>query len=405
MKKPLNNLKQKQMKEKINFALALNKLHKDNPQEWELLAGKEIKKLSDRFLKKTDTKGNVIHKGEMKNFEFKGINFDALEKNQESAIKSLCGENYDYIDFEPDWRFIIGLGGASVYNTGITLHHIYGIPYIPATSIKGSVRSWKIQEDEFQEDNEDAEGLAIQNEEFCKVFGCPKEIDLTKNGFKKYKSALKHNGESYEFEGNMIFFDAFPLKPPILKVDVMTPHYQDYYGDNNGKTPPADYFSLKPIMFLTVEKTTFRMYFGVKKEANEGLVNTTKNWIDNALFHRGIGAKTAIGYGYNKNTHIEENKNLFKEKVEPNFFQENRNKLNRNRSYNAEGIITKIGKDNQYKDVYYASVYIKENDIRENIKINRIPNKLDIGTVIKVTNIKVGGNEKFDSATFNGEKK
>ena len=41
---------------------------------------------------------------------------------------------------------VVGLGGESVYETSITLHHIYGIPYIPASSIKGVVRSWIITE-------------------------------------------------------------------------------------------------------------------------------------------------------------------------------------------------------------------------------------------------------------------
>src|SRR5207237_557288 len=34
-------------------------------------------------------------------------------------------------------RMIIGLGGENVLETGLTLHHIYGVPYIPATALKG----------------------------------------------------------------------------------------------------------------------------------------------------------------------------------------------------------------------------------------------------------------------------
>jgi CRISPR-associated protein Cmr6 len=282
--------------EEINFALALNKPHKSQ-DTFQTLENKEIRNLSERFLRKTDLKGKVVHKGDMRNFEFKGINLNAIEANQENAVKSLCSENHSYIDFEPDWRFVIGLGGSSVYETSITLHHIYGIPYIPATSIKGVVRSWYLL-DNYHNKKEEMEGFAIENDEtFCKVFGCPK--DLKVEG-KTFKSILKHKNENAEFAGNIIFFDAFPLTAPKLKLDIMTPHYQPYYDDKKGEKPPADYYSPNPIPFLTVENTKFRMYFGVKKAENKALVDTTKGWIEKTLKQKGIGAKTAVGYGYQK---------------------------------------------------------------------------------------------------------
>ncbi len=283
----------------INFSLALNKPHKANHLDWKLLDGEKVKKLSERFFTK-DSKGKITNQElHPDKFKFEGISFAKIEQEQEKIVKSITSSHY-YIDFEPDWRFIIGLGGASVYDTGITLHHTYGIPYIPATSIKGTVRSWRILEPDFKKTGEDSEGLAIENEEFCRIFGCPKNIDLTKKGFRDYNSALKHKGENAEFEGNIIFFDAFPLTVPKLKLDIMNPHYQPYYSDNDGKTPPADYFSPNPIMFLTVEKTVFRMYFGIKKEANKHLLEVVKKWLLDALEQRGIGAKTAVGYGYKK---------------------------------------------------------------------------------------------------------
>ena len=41
-------------------------------------------------------------------------------------------------------RLIVGLGAASVYETSMTLHHIYGIPYLPGSAIKGVTRSYRI---------------------------------------------------------------------------------------------------------------------------------------------------------------------------------------------------------------------------------------------------------------------
>ena len=47
--------------------------------------------------------------------------------------------------FKPDWRLVVGLGNESVYEISITLHHIYGFPYIPGSAVKGVVRSYFIK--------------------------------------------------------------------------------------------------------------------------------------------------------------------------------------------------------------------------------------------------------------------
>ncbi|MCM8809920.1 MAG: type III-B CRISPR module RAMP protein Cmr6, partial [Candidatus Omnitrophica bacterium] len=46
-------------------------------------------------------------------------------------------------------RLIVGLGSSHALETSLTLHHIYGIPYIPASALKGVCRMvafWKIAE-------------------------------------------------------------------------------------------------------------------------------------------------------------------------------------------------------------------------------------------------------------------
>ena len=286
--------------EKINFSLALNKPY-GNYRGWDLLdQGYEIKKLLDRFFIK-DRRGN-IEKQELDadNFKFAGVDFKALEKRQKQAIEALTVA-HRCIDFYPDWRFIVGLGGASEYNTGITLHHIHGFPYIPASGIKGAVRSWYIQS-QFQE-AKNGEGLAIENEMFCQVFGCPEKLDLTEEGFKVYESALKDaQGKSVAHQGQIIFLDAYPLTVPQIKPDIMNVHYQPYYTDNTGATPPSDYFSPNPIPFLTVEKTKFRIYYGIKKADHQPQLDNAHDWIYQALTEHGLGAKTAVGYGYHQGT-------------------------------------------------------------------------------------------------------
>lgn len=266
--------------------------------------------------------------------------FKSITTRHYSNAKSLLGEaNIKDMNLKTDWRMALGLGNESVYETSITLHHIYGIPYIPASAIKGVVRSWIITNcfaDENNQDNplKDGEKRALQNKLFCDIFGSPAE------------SARK------EHQGKIIFFDAFPtdLKNESIKVDIMNPHYGPYYSDSTGATPPADYHNPVPIPFLTVENTSFQLIVGTKnqfsiKELNEdrfqqdsqvliekvnelikvekelntpmfqsieqfnsefkienskSLLELTSLWLKLALTEHGIGAKTAVGYGYMK---------------------------------------------------------------------------------------------------------
>jgi len=196
---------------------------------------------------------------------------------------------------QPQWRFASGLGGESVYETGITLHHVYGIPYIPSSSVKGVVRSWIISQ---KYDNK--EELAIRDEWFIDLFGCPDQI-LNDRG--KYKS--NYGSEvGVSRKGNVVFFDAFPTKEQTIEADIMNPHFPEYYA---GKKPPTDFQSPIPVLFLAVAKTPFQFVFGYQKATEhtafkngEKIMQEIEQYLKSALTQHGIGAKTAVGYGYMK---------------------------------------------------------------------------------------------------------
>lgn len=229
---------------------------------------------------------------EMKFLFFKGKNFQIqtnfdyifsksasqLADRQLRAAETLLPNLIKPI-FKPEWRFVTGLGGHSVYETGITLHHVYGIPYIPASSIKGVLRSWIIYA-QFENNERDA----LRDETFCHVFGCPAESALGK-----------------AHQGKVIFFDALPIKSPTIEPDIMNPHYPKWYG---GTGAPVDTDSPNPVFFLTVKDTPFQFILG-SKQWNLGSKTfwdgkTLGWWLENALVEHGIGAKTAVGYGYMK---------------------------------------------------------------------------------------------------------
>ncbi len=214
--------------------------------------------------------------------DYGNTDFESLAQNQKTAAQAICKVKTQ--NFQPDWRLVVGLGGASVYETSMTLHHIYGFPYIPASSIKGVVRSWIVmsyfyeQKTDANKEHKDrvkeAESFAEKCEAFRNIFG------------------------TQDQRGKAIFFDAFPLSAPKIEVDVMTPHYPKWY---DGTQPPTDTQSPVPIPFLTVAGTPFQFLVGSREqEIVEAKIGdkTISQWLKNALENHGIGAKTAVGYGY-----------------------------------------------------------------------------------------------------------
>ena len=189
------------------------------------------------------------------NPNFGDFNFENNIKKQEKIIKKLF-KNYHKETLKIDYRLLIG-AEQSIYETSIRLHHIYGIPYIPSTAIKGVVKSHIEQIGKL--------------EEFIPLFG-------------------------EEERGKIVFFDAFSTTKPKIKIDIMNPHYGHYY--NEGKAPTDDKNPI-PINFLTVENTAFQFLIGFKDEIDKSFIKLFRE----ALTEHGIGAKTAVGYGY-----FEENK-------------------------------------------------------------------------------------------------
>ncbi len=226
---------------------------------------------------------------------FGNIDFAQLADRELANARALLGDNrIRELTFKTQWRMVQGLGLESVYETSMTLHHVYGIPYIPASALKGLVRSWIIDRA-----YDGREGSALSDPRFCDWFGCPGELVVEdakgnrKRAASPYKEARK---------GELVFFDAYPLTAPTLQVDVMNPHYAPYYSDNSGQKPPADYYSPIPVFFLTVAETPFRFIVGSRNA--EVLAQTLKgggtieDWLKSALLEHGVGAKTAVGYGY-----------------------------------------------------------------------------------------------------------
>ena len=267
-----------------NFNLKLNKCvnfiyNKKEDKEEAILYESEYKDKKDKNKRK---KFEIVS-----NFENLNPEIDAITNRQIKIQTDLEEQGYKIgtLKLKPEWRMVIGLGNESVYETSMTLHHIYGIPYIPGSAIKGVVRSYIITE-AFGKENEKR---ALKEKWFCDFFGCP-------------TNSFYSEGR----QGKLIFFDAFPIEAPKIEPDVMNVHYPDYYG---GSKPPADYQNPHPIFFLTVRDSAFQCMIGIKNKDNtiindegkfkgQNILKVAENYVKEALSEHGIGAKTAVGYGY-----------------------------------------------------------------------------------------------------------
>nr|WP_321500821.1 type III-B CRISPR module RAMP protein Cmr6 [uncultured Dethiosulfovibrio sp.] len=166
-------------------------------------------------------------------------------------------------------RLVCGLGGASPTETGLTLHHTYGTPVIPGSSIKGVAAH------------------------YChKIWG---EADET---FKEGGEAHSVMFGTTEDQGHIIFHDALVV-PQGWNVwrDIMTPHHKDYYGDKGGSAP-TDFDSPVPVSFLSVSGS-FQVVIECDdpSEEGQGWLKLATELVKEALDKWGVGGKTSSGYG------------------------------------------------------------------------------------------------------------
>ena len=233
---------------------------------------------------------------------------------QKQGYKKLFSES-----LKTSSRLVVGFGAEHVLETSITLHHLFGIPYIPASAIKGVVRMvsfWEI-----------AENLKNDKKiEELQKYLYDEQIEEELNDVELKHECLEHKllFGTQGFKGLLVFLDAYPeveAGKEIFELDIMNPHYTEYYTEKS--EIPGDWENPKPIVFLTVKKD-IPFHFNVlideyrikeilndkdfPKEAKEiiekwksdnysELEGTAKKWVSEALKEFGVGSKTRLGYG------------------------------------------------------------------------------------------------------------
>ncbi|NFC30380.1 type III-B CRISPR module RAMP protein Cmr6, partial [Clostridium botulinum] len=297
---------------------------------------------------------------------------DLIRKNLENKFK--------WLNFQGtvNDKLVIGLGNQSVFETDITLHHTYGIPYIPGSALKGVFRNYIIQEyfkycsDKCHEEcNKECEKDANKDSLFIKIFG-----------------GKNNKGESVQ--GNVIFMDSFSNNYSI-KRDIMTPHHKDYYSSKEEQILlPLDSDDPTPIQFLVMKKNgatklNFEINLAIDKSISNDIIRENES-INNAILEKyknktiyefilenlidalkfyGVGAKTSVGYGYFNDVKVIEDKKT-KKRSSPNDIQLELNQINKildkNKKHEAimnfygNNDVSKLGKEQKSQ----LAKYMKE---------------------------------------------
>lgn len=231
-------------------------------------------------------------------FEWDSSFLRNLLTRREETIFQLRKTGYEICKtmiFSVSWRLIIGLGASHPQETSMTLHHIYGIPYIPGSAVKGVTKHWTILKfaDKFKEE-EKSEDFEKAIKEISTKLDLGDKLDI-KVGEITFQNIIDIFGTQKQ-EGKVIFFDSYPIDNLKLKIDIMNPHYPQYYSK---KEAPTDWQKPNPIKFLTIDtKTKFQFYLAGK---DKELLNKAQNLLKEALENLGVGAKTSLGYGILEN--------------------------------------------------------------------------------------------------------
>jgi len=182
-----------------------------------------------------------------------------LLKEIEEALKSTC-EFVLKVKIKSTSRFLVHSREGITYllfEGGTVLHPVFGIPYIPSSSIKGALRSY-----------------------------------LASKGYDENKLKTLFGG-LVEGASRIIITDAYltSFEGKIIEPEVTTPIYRE---------PREDRAKPVPIIYPVIAPgVKFTFFVGLKKGAKELYPEIKKDilhWILSIL-KEGLGAKTSLGYG------------------------------------------------------------------------------------------------------------
>lgn len=188
-------------------------------------------------------------------------------------------------------RLIVGLGSENVLETGLRLHHTYGVPIIPGSALKGLASHYC---DETWGQRHCGEDAPPEN----RRFRCKRSTDEIEGDYHRLLFGTTEDG------GVVTFHDAWivpeSLNHGALRLDVMTPHHPQWQSEN--APPPTDFDSPTPVSFLSVAgmfdvRLSWSGPADTRREKAEAWTDLAMQILREALAEWGVGGKTSSGYG------------------------------------------------------------------------------------------------------------
>ncbi len=220
----------------------------------------------------------------------KGL-FDEIDKRNSRLFNRLSENQRFSKSLKTAAPLATGLGIEHPIENGFAFLSPYGFPYLAGSSVKGVFRSIALELANESDSMLSATDIDI-------LFGRGTETS-GRQGNSRGRS-LETSLKGSEGRGALTFWDV--LFGPEMKVEIMTPHHQDYFL--GGNSLPTDEESPIPIMFLAVppsSPTTLRVSADLELLRSSDLRNTWKSKLDHLIdvsYEFGFGAKSSVGYGY-----------------------------------------------------------------------------------------------------------
>lgn len=209
-----------------------------------------------------------------------------------SLFRNACGERAAITIGQLEGRMAINLADSLIQNAGICLDRLFGLPYIPGSAIKGVCRHAALEELRTAPGADQPSLLAA----IRAVFGSA-ENDFQNGDLKPWRHL--HPGKDTDQKGAIAFIPAYPVNAETkIVVDLTNVHYPDYYRSGNAVDQRRE--KPRPNPFPVVEVGAQFAFCLVLNGINNdpALLTQARRWLESALTTRGIGAKTAAGYGW-----------------------------------------------------------------------------------------------------------
>ncbi len=202
-------------------------------------------------------------------------------------------------ELKTDWRLVSGVGRNTPYEVGFRFDR-YGFATLPGSSVKGVARAYallQIAEALGVKTLEKLDDQVLSEGDNSKSSGalrrlCPEPPPTAEQLIADFRTVFGTTAAA----GCAIFLDAMPVDDPKLELDVMNPHFPNYY---QGGELPVNWQNPVPITFLAVAADVrFAFAVGWRGQPAIRLQELAQQWLVGGLTELGAGAKTNAGYGY-----------------------------------------------------------------------------------------------------------